>query len=122
MDRGDRCGHFRLGFASSPDRGQAMSQRPKGVADERRTEAADAVLPTCRYDLTNALDGQLFRVEALAVATVDLEVKQGRRDPFCFIIRRCLRRRTNRRNSTLLAKDLQTDTGCVMTGLTTHGG
>ena len=99
-----------------------MSQRPKGVADERRTKAADAVLPAYRYDLTNALDGQLFRVEALAVATVDLEVKQGRRYPFCFVIRCCWRRGTNRTNSTLLAKELKRDTRCVMTGVNTHGG
>jgi len=72
-----------------------MDQRLGGVGDERRTKPDDAVTVAHGDDVTDLVHGQFGRVEAVAVAAVDLQIEEGGRDPAGFEVGGFLSRRTH---------------------------
>ena len=75
------CRHLRIGVARLMQGRQAVRQRLEGVGHERRTKARDAVPLADRDHLAHRVGRQLGRIEAVAIAPVDLEIEQRRCHP-----------------------------------------
>src|SRR5262249_42108943 len=87
MDGGDGAGDIRIALARLPDHSHAVSQGLEAVGHERGTETADTVTPADRDDMADGINGKLWRIEAVAIAAVDLQVEQRRGDPAGLAVR-----------------------------------
>src|SRR5438876_668594 len=98
-----------------------MSQRGKAVRDQGRKELADAMAAAHGRHMIHVVRGELGRIEAAAVAAVDLNVEECRCYPAGRYIRRFRGKSANSSNSPVVANDFDWLTGRIMACMDSHG-
>src|SRR5438105_4109601 len=104
MKTGQRTGKRRL-FARFRQGREAVLQRFERIGNERRTKSADTMCAANANHMANVIGAKLRRVEADAVAAIDLQIEQRRRDPAGFAVGYS-GRRTKSGNAAILADDV----------------
>src|SRR5262245_37848409 len=122
MEHGRCRGDTRVRFARFAQRTEAVLQRGGRIGDQRRTKAADAVLPANPHNVADRVDRQRLRTETMAAAAVDLKIKQGWRDPTCVISSGRCGGGADGRDAALLRGKLDQLAGGVVAGADLHDG
>jgi hypothetical protein len=110
-----------IGFTSVLDHSEAMQQRFARIGYERWAQSADTVATTGGDDEANVLLAQMRRIEANAIAAVDLQIEQRRRNPARFDIYSVFSRTIQARDAALLADEIDSLAGCIMPGANAQG-